>query len=81
MASTKNFLKEQGNIYCTHTVLQKSSKEKAEFSFFFFETMLPSNSFFPADVNYVTEKCLSTVKLAAKDIGKMIPNLDSNKTH
>ena len=43
--------------------------------------MLPSNSFFPADVNYVTEKCLSTVKLAAKDIGKMIPNLDSNKTH
>ena len=80
MASTKHFPKEQGNVYCTHTVLQKSSKEKAEF-FFFFETMLPSNSFFPADLNYVTEKRLSTVKLAAKDIGKMIPNLDSNKTH
>ena len=31
--------------------------------------------------NYITDKSLSTVTFSAKDIGKNIQNLDSNKAH
>ena len=37
------------------------------------------NSFLPADVNYITDKRLSTVTFSAKDFGKIIQNFDSNK--
>ena len=59
-------------------------KEKAQlFNFFFSKqcSLIPNNSSLPADVNYITEKCLSTVIFSAKDIGIIIQNLDSNKTH
>ena len=59
-------------------------KEKAElFSFFFSKkcSLIPNNSSLPADVNYITDKRLSTVTFSAKAIGKIIQNLDSNKAH
>ena len=59
-------------------------KEKAQlFNFFFSKqcSLIPNNSPFPADVNYITVKRLSTVTFSAKDIGKIIQNLDSNKAH
>ena len=30
-------------------------------------------------LNYITDKCLSTVTFSARDIGKTIQNLESNK--
>ena len=58
-------------------------KEKAQlFNFFSKQWFLtPNNSSLPADVNYVTDKRLSTVTFSAKDTGKIIQNLDSNKAH
>ena len=59
-------------------------KEKAQlFNFFFSKqcSLIPNNSPLPADVNYITGKRLSTVTFSAKDIGKIIQNLDSNKAH
>ena len=44
-------------------------------------SFIPNNSFLPADVNYVTDKRLSTVTFLARDIGKIIQHIDSNKAH
>ena len=60
------------------------SKEKAQlFNIFFSKqcSLIPNNSSLPADVNYITDKRLSTVTFSARDIGKIIQNLDSNKAH
>ena len=43
-------------------------------------SLISNNSSLPADVNYITDKRLSTVTFSARDIGKIIQNLDSNKT-
>ena len=59
-------------------------KEKAQlFNIFFSKqcSLIPNNSSLPADVNYITDKRLSTVTFSARDIGKIIQNLDSNKAH
>ena len=58
-------------------------KEKAKlFNFFSKQWLLiPNISSLPVDVNYVTDKRLSTVTFLAKDIGKIIQNLGSNKAH
>ena len=59
-------------------------KEKAQlFNILFFKqcSLIPNNSSLPADVNYITDKRLSTVTFSARDIGKIIQNLDSNKAH
>ena len=56
-------------------------KEKAQlFNIFFSKqcSLIPNNSSLPADVNYITEKRLSTVTFSVRDIGKIIQNLDSN---
>ena len=46
---------------------------------------IPKNSSLPDDFNDISDgiadNCLSTVKLSAKDIGKIIQNLNSNKAH
>ena len=39
-----------------------------------------SNRSLSADVNYITDKCLSVITFPAKDIGKIIQNFDRNKT-
>ena len=44
-------------------------------------SLIPNNSSLPADVNYITDKRRSTVTFSAKDIGKIIQNLDSDKAH
>ena len=54
------------------------SKEKAELFIFFFSKqyfLVPNNSSFLADINYITDKCLSRVIFSAKDIGKIIQNI------
>ena len=59
-------------------------KKKAQlFNFFFSKqwSLIPNNSSLPADVNYITDKRLSAVIFSAKDIGKIIQNVESNKTH
>ena len=58
-------------------------KEKAQlFNIFFSKqcSLIPNNSSLPADVNYITDKRLSTVTFSARDLGKIIQNLDSNKS-
>ena len=42
-------------------------------------SVIPNNSSLPAEINYITDKRLSTVTFSVKDIGKIIRNLDSNK--
>ena len=44
-------------------------------------SLIPNNSPLPSDVNYIADKRLSAVKFSARDIEKIIQNLDSNKTH
>ena len=44
-------------------------------------SLIPNNSSLPAHVNYITDKRLSTGTFSARDIGKIIQNLDSNKAH
>ena len=44
-------------------------------------SLIPNNSPLPSDVNYIADKHLSAVKFSARDIEKIIQNLDSNKTH
>ena len=44
-------------------------------------SLISNNSSLPADVNYITDERLSTVTFSARDIGKIIQNLDSNKAH
>ena len=59
-------------------------KEKAElFNSFFSKqcSLISNNSSLPNYINYTTEKRLSTVALSVESIGKIIQNLDSNKTH
>ena len=59
-------------------------KEKAQlFNIFFSKqcSLIPINSSLPAYVNYITGKRLSTVTYSARNIGKIIQNLDSNKAH
>ena len=59
-------------------------KKKARLCNIFFSkqcSLIPNNSFLPADVNYITDKHLSTVTFSARDIGKIFQNLDSNKAH
>ena len=59
-------------------------KEKAQlFNIFFSKqcSLIPNNRPLPADVNYITDKRLSTVAFSARDIGKIIQNFDSNKAH
>ena len=53
------------------------------FKFFFSKQccIIPNHSSLTADFNYITDNRLSTVTFSAKDIGKIIPNLDSNKAH
>ena len=58
--------------------------EKVElFNFFFSKqcSIIPNISSFPPYVNYITDKRLSTVIFLAKNIGKIVQNLDSNKAH
>ena len=43
--------------------------------------MILNNSPLPVDGNYITDKSLSTVAFSAKDIRKIIENLDSSKAH
>ena len=59
-------------------------KEKKQlFNIFFSKqcSLIPNNSSLPADINYTTEKRPSAVTFSARDIGKIIQNLDSNKAH
>ena len=59
-------------------------KEKNKlFNFLFSKqcSLILNNISLPADVNYITDKRLSAVTSSAKDIGKIIKNLDSNKVH
>ena len=59
-------------------------KEKAQlFSIFFSKqcSLIPNSSSLPTDVNYISDKRLSTVTFSARDIEKIIQNLDSNKAH
>ena len=57
-------------------------KEKAQFFNFSKQcSLIPNSSSLPVDVNYITDKRLSTVIFPAKDIGKIIQNLDSNKAY
>ena len=59
-------------------------KEEAQlFNILFFKqcSLIPNNSSLPADVNYITDKRLSTVTFSARDIRKIIQNLDSSKAH
>ena len=59
-------------------------REKSQLFRIFFSkqcSLIPNNSSLPADVNYITDKRLSTVTFSARDIGKIIQNLDSNKAH
>ena len=59
-------------------------KKKAElFNIFFSKScsLIPNNSSLPTDVNQITDKHLSTVTFSARDIGKIIQNLDSNKAN
>ena len=59
-------------------------QEKVKLFKFFFSKqccIIPNNSSLTADFNYITDNRLSTVTFSAKDIGKIIPNLDSNKAH
>ena len=44
-------------------------------------SLIPNNSSPPADANYSTDRSLSTATFSARDIGKIIQNLDSNKAH
>ena len=43
--------------------------------------LIPNNSSLSADVNFITDKHLSIVTFSARDIGKIIQSLDSNKAH
>ena len=59
-------------------------KERAKlFSFFFSKqcSLIPNNYSLPANVNYITEKRLSTIKFSVKDVRKIIQNLDSSNAH
>ena len=63
-------------------------KEKAQLFNFFSKqcSLIPNNSSLPPDINYVTDvnyitERLSTVTFPAKDIGKIIQNLELNKAH
>ena len=54
------------------------SDEKAKLFLFFFSKqcfLVPNDSSFLADINYITEKRLSTVTFSAKDIGKIVQNI------
>ena len=58
--------------------------EKVElFNFFFSKqcSIIPNVSSLPPDVNYITDKRLSTVIFSAKDIGNIVQNLVSNKAY
>ena len=41
--------------------------------------LIPNNSSLPADVNYITDKRLSTVTFSARDIGKTFKILIQTK--
>ena len=59
-------------------------RKKAQlFNIFFWKqcSLIPNNSSLPAGINYITDKRVSTVTFSARDIGKIVQNLDSNKTH
>ena len=59
-------------------------KEKDElFNIFFSKqcSLIPNNSCIVSDINYITDKRLSSVTFSGKDVGKIIQNLGSNKTH
>ena len=59
-------------------------KEKDElFNIFFSKqcSLIPNNSCIVSDINYITDKRLSSVTFLGKDVGKIIQNLGSNKTH
>ena len=59
-------------------------REKSHLFHIFFSkqcSLIPNNSSLPADVNYITDKRLSTVTFSARDIRKIIQNLDSSKSH
>ena len=88
MVSIKYFLKYEENAYLPPLFYENcfitDFKEKAQlFNIFFSKqcSLVPNNSSLPADVNYITDKRLSTVTFSARDIGKIIQNLDSNKAH
>ena len=44
-------------------------------------SLILNNNSLLADVNYITDKRLTTGTFSARDIGKIIRNLDSNKAH
>lgn len=47
----------------------------------FHSNLINSNSELPKNLNHVTDRCPSSVKSSAGDIGKIIQKLDSNKEH
>ena len=88
MISIKNFLNNKKILIIPPLFYENrfitDFKEKAQlFNIFFSKhcSVIPNNSSLPADVNYITDKRLSTVTFSARDIGKIIQNLDSNKAH
>ena len=58
-------------------------KEKVELFIIFCKKfpVIPSNSFIPSDVKYITEKQLSTVTFSAKVLQKSFKNLNSGKSY
>ena len=55
----------------------------ALFSFFFSKqsSLISNDSLRPTNIRYITDKRLSIVTFSVEDIGKIIQNFDSNKTH
>ena len=89
LVSIKTFIKNNKKIPIIPTPFYENRfiinfKEKAQiFNIFVSKqcSLILNNNSLPANVNYITDKRLSTVTFSAKDIGKIIPNLDSNKAH
>ena len=88
MISIKNFLNNKKILIIPPLFYENrfitDFKEKAQlFNIFFSKhcSVIPNNSSLPADVNYITDKRLSSVTFSARDIGKTIQNLDSTKAH
>ena len=88
MISIKNFLNNKKILIIPPLFYENrfitDFKEKAQlFNIFFSKhcSVIPNNSSLPADVNYITDKRLSTVTFSARDIEKIVQNLDSNKEY
>ena len=58
-------------------------KKAQLFNIFFSKqcSLIRNNSSLPADVNYITDTPIYSYIFSARDTGKIIQNLDSNKAH